>query len=55
MFPCNDPKLAINGGAPVRVARWAENLTLGEEETRAACEVLAGGRLSPPKAAEVMA
>ncbi|OFW11422.1 MAG: hypothetical protein A3H96_00530 [Acidobacteria bacterium RIFCSPLOWO2_02_FULL_67_36] len=46
MFPCNDPKLAINGGAPVRVARWAENLTLGEEETRAACEVLAGGRLS---------
>lgn len=46
MFPSDDPKLAINGGSPVRKAPWLENLTLGEAEKRAANEVMEGGYLS---------
>lgn len=41
-----DNTLAANGGSPVRARPWLENFTLGEEERRAALEVLASGRLS---------
>jgi len=46
MFPSNNPVLAINGGTPVRTTPWAENLTLGEAEKKAACEVIESGHLS---------
>lgn len=39
-------ELAINGGRPVRSKPWLGNLTLGEEEKRAACEVIESGYLS---------
>jgi len=42
----NDAKLAINGGVPVRTKPWSENLTLGEAEKKAACEVIESGHLS---------
>lgn len=38
--------LAINGGTPVRTAPWKDNFTMGEEEKKAAAEVLDGGYLS---------
>ena len=46
MFPSSNPGLAINGGPPVRTTPWSENLTLGEAEKRAACEVIESGHLS---------
>ncbi len=45
-FAFGDPGLAINGGTPVRTRPWSENLTLGEEEKRAVCEVVESGHLS---------
>lgn len=39
-------ELAINGGRPVRTRGWLGNVTTGEEEKRAACEVIDGGYLS---------
>ncbi len=39
-------ELAINGGRPLRNRPWSDNLTTGEEEKRAALEVLDGGYLS---------
>jgi len=41
-----ESELAINGGQPVRLKPWLHNFTTGEEEKRAACEVLEGGHLS---------
>lgn len=40
------PKLAINGGAPVRTRPFAAYVTIGEEEKRAAVEVLESTVLS---------
>ncbi len=45
MKPRN-PRLAINGGRPVRTKPWFDNLTTGEEERHAVCEVLDSGYLS---------
>ncbi len=42
----NSNALAVNGGTPVRTAPWLDNFTLGEEEKRAACEVIESGYLS---------
>ena len=39
-------ELAINGGPPVRTKPWLDNITTGEEEKRAAAEVIDGGHLS---------
>jgi dTDP-4-amino-4,6-dideoxygalactose transaminase len=39
-------QLAINGGSPVRTKPWLDNFTTGEEEKRAASEVLDSGYLS---------
>jgi len=41
-----DKRLALHGGSPVRTKPWLDNLTIGEEERRAACEVIATGYLS---------
>ncbi|HXQ21897.1 MAG TPA: DegT/DnrJ/EryC1/StrS family aminotransferase [Candidatus Acidoferrales bacterium] len=38
--------LAVNGGTPVRTKPWLDNFTTGEEEKRAALEVLESGYLS---------
>lgn len=38
--------LAIDGGDPVRSRPWLGNITTGEEEKRAACEVIDSGYLS---------
>lgn len=46
MFPSKDPRLAINGGTPVRTAPWTANVTLEDAERRAVLEVLEGGWLS---------
>ena len=37
---------ATDGGTPVRTKPWLDNLTVGEEELRAASEVIRGGHLS---------
>lgn len=42
----DDPKLAINGGAPVRTAPWLDNFTFDEAEERAAVAALRSGYLS---------
>lgn len=39
-------RLAINGGQPVRSKPWLDNLTIGDEERKAAWEVLQDGHLS---------
>ena len=39
-------ELAINGGPPVRTKPWMDNFTVGEEEKRAAAEVIDSGYLS---------
>lgn len=41
-----NPALAINGGTPIRTKPWLDNFTTGEEEKKAAVEVLNGGYLS---------
>jgi len=39
-------ELAADGGTPVRTEPWLDNFTVGEEEKRAAAEVIDGGYLS---------
>lgn len=41
-----DPRLAINGGTPVRTRPWLDNFTTGEDEQRAAAAAIASGYLS---------
>ena len=45
-FNLSDPKLALNGGTPVRSKKWADNLTFGQEEQEAAAKAVAAGYLS---------
>jgi len=40
------PKLAGNGGRPVRTKRWLDNFTFGEEDKRAAVAAIESGYLS---------
>ena len=42
----SNPKLAINGGDPIRKKGWIDNITTGEEEKSAVIEVLDNGYLS---------
>jgi len=42
----NNPKLAINGGTPVRNKEWKDNFTTGHEEVIAASRVIERGYLS---------
>ena len=42
----NNPNLAINGGTPLRVDKWYDNFSLGEEEKKAAIRSLDSGYLS---------
>ena len=39
-------ELAIHGGPPTRTKPWTDNFTTGEEEKKAACEVIDSGYLS---------
>ena len=39
-------ELALNGGAPIRITSWSDNLTTGEEEKKAVLRVLDSGYLS---------
>jgi perosamine synthetase len=41
-----NPKLAVNGGKPVRTKKWKDNLTFGKEEQKAASDAVAAGYLS---------
>lgn len=41
-----NPKLAINGGTPVRTKDWQDNFTTGNEEIAAATRVLKSGYMS---------
>jgi len=39
-------ELALNGGPPIRTAKWKENITTGEEERSAVMRVMDSGNLS---------
>ena len=39
-------ELALNGGPPIRTAKWKENITTGEEERHAVIRVMDSGNLS---------
>ncbi len=39
-------ELAVNGGLPIRTARWQDNITTGEDEKQAVCRVMDSGYLS---------
>lgn len=42
----SDRRLAVNGGAPVRVKPWLDNFTFGDEEKKAAVAAIESGYLS---------